>query len=319
MFTDWEDNFDTHGTIEWAREHADVPVFAISVYLLIVFYVPDILKDREPFQLRRVWSIWNLILSIFSIIGASRTLPHLVYSIYTKGFVFTVCQEPESWYLRGRTGCWCTLFILSKVPELLDTVFLVLQKKPVIFLHWFHHVTVLLYCWHAFISDTAPGLWFSTVNYCVHSIMYFYYFMSISGGQLRTYARPIAPFITTFQLLQMVMGSTVTAAAAYFHSSDPTSCSVNPVNYRLGLAMYVSYFALFGILYYNLYLKPGGKHSKNKATESGSKEGGPKKKLQLPKVEDSLCGVDMKEGDAAGFFHPSPRKKEKKEGGFKAE
>jgi hypothetical protein len=33
--------------------------------------------------------------------------------------------------------------MVTRYPQ----VFLVLQKKPVIFLHWFHHVTVLLYCW----------------------------------------------------------------------------------------------------------------------------------------------------------------------------
>ena len=33
------------------------------------------------------------------------------------------------------------LFIYSKIPELMDTVFLVLQKKRVIFLAWFHHTT----------------------------------------------------------------------------------------------------------------------------------------------------------------------------------
>ena len=36
------------------------------------------------------------------------------------------------------------LVISSQIPELLDTVFLVLQKKRVIFLHWFHHVTVMM-------------------------------------------------------------------------------------------------------------------------------------------------------------------------------
>ena len=55
---------------------------------------------------------------------------------------------------------WVSFFIFSKIPELVDTVFLVLQKKPVIFLHWFHHVTVLLYCWHAYtVADVALLLW----------------------------------------------------------------------------------------------------------------------------------------------------------------
>ena len=51
------------------------------------------------------------------------------------------------------------LFIFSKLPELFDTAFLVLQKKKVIFLHWFHHTTVLLYCWHAYHNRIGPGIW----------------------------------------------------------------------------------------------------------------------------------------------------------------
>merc|ERR1719231_258559 len=124
------------------------------------------------------------------------------------------------------------------------------------------------------------------------------------------------------------MGSSVTAVAAYQHSSDPTSCTVNPMNYRLGLAMYTSYFVLFAMLYYNLYLSPNGKHAhrqqnksrgkSDKAPSAGSGESGSEsengekgKKDGEVEVEKSMCGVDLKNGDAAGFFHPSPRKHRK--------
>jgi hypothetical protein len=64
----------------------------------------------------------------------------------------------------------------------------VLQKKRVIFLGWFHHTTVMLYCWHAFHNCIAPGLWFATMNYLVHSVMYTYYFLMVFQP-LRPYAR----------------------------------------------------------------------------------------------------------------------------------
>ena len=43
--------------------------------------------------------------------------------------------------------------------------------QQVIFLHWFHHATVMLYCWHAYHNRVAPGLWFAAMNFLVHSIM----------------------------------------------------------------------------------------------------------------------------------------------------
>ena len=39
-------------------------------------------------------------------------------------------------------------------------VFLIIRKKEVIFLHWYHHVTVLLFCWHSlsltFVVPSSP-------------------------------------------------------------------------------------------------------------------------------------------------------------------
>lgn len=287
---EWERSYDTHESIIWAQKHADLPIFAIAVYLIVVFYVPD--RITKPWRLRNVWSLWNLALSIFSMLGVSRTVPHLIEQFLEHGFNHTICSPPESWYLKGVPGAWVSMFIFSKVPELLDTVFLVLQKKPVIFLHWFHHVTVLMFCWHAYITPTATGLYFASINFAVHSIMYFYYFLSIAGGPLRAVARPIAPLITMVQLLQMVAGASITLLAALRHEEDPTSCEVDPVNYRCGLAMYLSYLLLFAMLFYDHYLRPGGKHTKPSATNKTSND---------DKVK--VCGVDLKGQDAGGFFH----------------
>ena len=67
------------------------------------------------------------------------------------------------------------VYLISKVPELGDTIFIVLRKQRLIFLHWYHHVTVLIYCWYSFSQYTAPARWFVVMNFIVHSIMYTYY------------------------------------------------------------------------------------------------------------------------------------------------
>jgi elongation of very long chain fatty acids protein 6 len=36
----------------------------------------------------------------------------------------------------------------SKVPETIDTLFIVLRRQKLIFLHWYHHATVLVYCFY---------------------------------------------------------------------------------------------------------------------------------------------------------------------------
>jgi hypothetical protein len=82
-------------------------------------------------------------------------------------------------------------------PELFDTAFIVLRKKPLIFLHWYHHITVLLYCWHAYAVRASSGLYFIAMNYSVHAIMYFYYF-AMAVNIWPKWLNPI--FITFFQV-----------------------------------------------------------------------------------------------------------------------
>jgi len=254
---------------------------AVCIYFGVVFSLPGVLSEHPPFKLRGAFALWNLLLAVFSIVGMTRTLPHLARALYTDGFTASTCKDPEQWYLDGPVGLWVGLFIFSKIPELGDTVFLVLQKKRVIFLHWFHHVTVMLYCWHAYHNRVATGLWFTAMNLTVHSIMYTYYFLM--AAKLHHLATPFAPLITTIQILQMAVGSYVTwHSAVVYYREGPGACAVNPANFKLGLAMYGCYFWLFCLLFHNKYFGPG---TGARARSAGERS-------------DKICGVDI--GTSAG-------------------
>ena len=58
-----------------------------------------------------------------------RTVPHLLHNIGTLPFKDTVCRTAAASYGEGACGLWVMLFIFSKVPELVDTVFIVFRKS----------------------------------------------------------------------------------------------------------------------------------------------------------------------------------------------
>ena len=70
---------------------------------------------------------------------------------------------------------WVNWFGLSKLAELGDTIFVILRKRPLTFLHVYHHSTVLLFTWYLCAQVAPVGRWFSTMNLFIHSIMYSYY------------------------------------------------------------------------------------------------------------------------------------------------
>ena len=88
--------------------------------------------------------------------------------------------------------------------EWIDTIFLILRKKKILFLHWFHHLVTMLYCWHSTIYSCqvdATGTWFAGINLFVHFIMYGYYGLTSIGIKLAN-----SFLITLLQFVQMIVG-----------------------------------------------------------------------------------------------------------------
>jgi len=214
-----------------------------------------VVSRRGKFDVRTFAFWWNTSLSIFSWCGVVACVPVLLTTLQEHGLFFTTCA-PAAWYGSGVHGMFIALFVYSKIAELLDTVLLLLAGKPVIALQWWHHSTVLLYCWHSYAVRIATGAWFACMNYTVHSIMYGYF--AVTATKYRKRVVPYAIYITLLQLLQMLVGMFVTVKAVLYQAAGE-ECHVNKTNSILGLTMYASYFVLFFKLFVdNYYLKPKG-------------------------------------------------------------
>lgn len=168
-------------------------------------------------------------------------MPYLLGSVLSQSYDQTVCVHPNESWGAGPTGFWVMLFIYSKIPELIDTVFIVLRKKPLIFLHWYHHVTVLLFCWSAYSTMAGSGLYFVAMNYSVHALMYGYYCLQALGVCPKSFP---AILITISQILQMFIGTGVCISCWYFKING-RACANETSNLIAGGLMYGSYLYLF--------------------------------------------------------------------------
>ena len=177
-------------------------------------------------------------------------------------FLVVLCVRSPS-YFYGPTAFWSYMFVISKVYELGDTVFIVLRKQPLIFLHWYHHISVMIYVWYSYTDHTSPGRWFMVMNYTVHSFMYTYY--AARAMRFRV-ARWVNIFITSIQISQMVMGLIINMSIYRVKTQGGRYCQQSFENLKYCSLMYLSYFFLFAYFFYITYLQ------KKKPTESDQKK-----------------------------------------------
>ncbi|GFT62828.1 putative fatty acid elongation protein 3 [Nephila pilipes] len=209
------------------------------------------MHTREPFSLRKPLIIWNLFLAAFSIIGTSRVLPELVHVLKKQGFLYSICRPDYVAKVR-ESGFWSVMFSYSKALELGDTIFIVLRKQPLLFLHWYHHITVLVYTWHNHKYHTGPGRWYIDMNFFVHSFMYSYYALKAMRFRL---PRSLSICITFLQITQMFLGVYI-GYLAYITKDKYSNCIYPDDTALMGLLMYISYFVLFIWYFYNSYISP---------------------------------------------------------------
>ena len=214
-----------------------------SVYLPVVFFFKHTMRERTPVQCGRLFGYWNTALAIGSAVGSYYTLPFLYADIQKHGLHESICLG--NYIVDQPAAHAVALFCLSKFLEFGDTLFVVFRKSRLEFLHYYHHITTCLYCWHGVHFGISTGIYFAVINLFVHSIMYSYYGILAFGN------RALVPYRHVITVIQMGVGAYVIVVWLNRCSPMYEEGEGHRLNHWLGLAMYLSYGYLFTRLLVN--------------------------------------------------------------------
>lgn len=190
-------------------------LIASCLFLPTIFKLRAIMRDRPAFNLTGIVFVWNMIASGLSGWAMYYVVPELVNMVKQWGVNGMLCRADYCWS-HENIGIYVFVYQASKALEWIDTTLLALRKKPLIFLHLFHHIVTMVYCWHAAVYSSpvdCAGLWFAGMNLVVHFIMYGYY--GLTALPLPAFVNFLKKFsflITILQTSQMVMGIYVLGA-----------------------------------------------------------------------------------------------------------
>ncbi|GMR49336.1 hypothetical protein PMAYCL1PPCAC_19531, partial [Pristionchus mayeri] len=234
----------------WFLQNYWQHTITVSVaYFLLIKCIQWAMSDRPPFDLRRPLVIWNLSLALFSIVGFARFGEDFFESLFNRGVYTTLCTSAAH---KGAAPFWCLLFVLSKVVEMGDTLFIVLRKRPLIFLHYYHHVVVLIYAAHSGAEHATPGRAFIAMNYGAHSLMYSYFAARAMGFNP---PEGVSVSITVCQTLQMIVGVGISIWTYFIKTQLGWRCQQSLPNLYLGFFIYFTFAFLFIKFFVRRYMK----------------------------------------------------------------
>lgn len=216
----------------------------IILYLPIIFYIKNKMINKQPLKSyfwNNLLGLWNIFLGISSFYGGYLLVPFLYNDIKNNGLIKSICCGSINY--NELTSNVVMLFNFSKFLEFIDTLFIVLRKSQLEFLHYYHHITTCIYCWWSGYLFISNGSHFAAINLIVHSIMYTYYALVAFNIN---FLYPYRKLITIIQTLQMLLG--IFIILIWFNNCSSIYNNTHILNQLFGLFMYISYGYLFSKL-----------------------------------------------------------------------
>ncbi|KAJ2081016.1 Fatty acyl-CoA elongase/Polyunsaturated fatty acid specific elongation enzyme [Coemansia sp. S100] len=225
------------------------------VYLGTIFGIQYLMRSRKPFKLTRLAQVHNLFLTLISLVLLILYVEKLAPILSEGGLFYSVC-DVRAWTQPLELLYY--LNYLTKWIEFTDTVFLALKKKPLQFLHVYHHTLTMVLCFTQLNGATSVSWVVITLNLFVHVIMYFYYFLASCG---------IHPwwkkYVTTLQIVQFIIDlgfvyyCTYQLIASRYYPTLPHrgTCAGTEEAAIFGCALLSSYLLLFIQFFQRTYSK----------------------------------------------------------------
>lgn len=285
----------------------------LITYYVTIFAGREFMKKREPFSLNGFFMIHNLYLTVISGVLLALFIEQLIPTLWRSGVFYAICDHRGGWttplvklyYVSfPAPSIWPRMELifsdqlnyLTKYLELLDTIFMVLKKKPLTFLHTYHHGATALLCFTQLIGLTSVSWVPITLNLLVHVVMYWYYFQAARGIKI-WWKR----YITMLQIFQFVidLGFVYFASYTYFTStyfpSMPSAgkCAGEEFAAFAGMGILSSYLLLFISFYFATYkqeknqAKAGrGRKRARRVSETATKATIDMARMEVPDVHD---------------------------------
>ncbi|KAG0254669.1 hypothetical protein DFQ27_006719 [Actinomortierella ambigua] len=241
--------------------HYEVAMWTIT-YFVVIFGGRQIMKNQDAFKLKNLFIIHNFLLTTASAALLALFIENLVPILARHGLFYAICNQ-SAWTQRLELLYY--LNYLVKYWELADTVFLVLKKKPLEFLHYFHHSMTMILCYVQLGGQTSVSWVPIVLNLTVHVFMYYYYMRSAAGVRIWW-----KQYLTTMQIIQFVLdlGFIYFCAYTYFASAympelpNLGKCSGTEGAAAFGCGLLTSYLLLF-INFYRITYKSKSKGAKD--------------------------------------------------------
>jgi len=221
-------------------------------YLISVFLMSQFMKDKKPWDLFVFRVVHNAILCFGSFVMVTAMVTQLI-GIYQRGGVESLFCDANQIQLQGDLYFWYYVFFLSKFYEFLDTFVLIARRKPVSFLHCFHHFITAFLCWVGLVNALSIQWITIVLNGSVHVFMYYYYLAQTLGGDVWW-----KKHLTTGQISQFVLDILGSLLWVYWKFENGSNCSGTNGS-LIFMDMVVGSFLILFINFYRQTYKKGTK------------------------------------------------------------